>query len=258
MSAEFDLFEAEEAALAAALGVHARADASSEAYRTALGELIVRYQRLMSETRRLIRHGDRQERQLNALNARLQSLAEQLDYKARHDPLTGELNRAAIIDVATRHLHTTALALIVLDIDHFKQINDGFGHPAGDAVLVELVRRLREVLPPFGRLGRVGGEEFTVVLPDADLDAAAQLATTMCRTVGERPFDEVRGRRVTASFGVSWNAIGTGFDQAYARADAALYAAKRNGRNRVVVARGDDAEPTGEATLPPSTAPRSA
>jgi diguanylate cyclase (GGDEF)-like protein len=232
--ADFDLFQAEEAALATALGVHGRADASSEAYRTALGELIVRYQRLMRETRRLIRHGDRQERELNQLNARLQKLAEQLDYKARHDSLTGELNRAAVIELATQHLQHTALALIVLDIDHFKQINDGFGHPAGDSVLVELVRRLRGAMRSGGELGRVGGEEFTVVLPDVDLDAAAAIAEAMRRIVADRPFGAVADRLVSASFGVSWSPRGASFDQAYARADEALYAAKRNGRNQVV------------------------
>jgi len=234
--ADFDLFQAEEAALASALSVHARADANSEAYRVALGELIVRYQRLMRETRRLIRHGDRQERELNELNARLSTLAEQLDYKARHDPLTGELNRAAVIELAAQHLQHTALALVVLDIDHFKQINDGYGHPVGDAVLIELVRRLRSTLRSGGELGRVGGEEFTVVLPDADLDSAALVAETMRRAVADRPFDAVPQRRVSASFGVSWSPRGASFDQAYARADEALYSAKRNGRNQVVCA----------------------
>lgn len=232
--ADFDLFQAEEAALASALSVHGRADASGEAYRSALGELIVRYQRLMRETRRLIRHGDRQERELNALNARLQKLAEQLDYKAKHDPLTGELNRAAVIELATQHLQYTALALVVLDIDHFKQINDGFGHPAGDAVLIELVRRLRGAIRGSGQLGRVGGEEFTVVLPDADLDAAFVIAESMRRAIADRPFEAVAGRHVSASFGISWSARGASFDQAYARADEALYVAKRNGRNQVV------------------------
>jgi len=235
--ADFDLFQAEEAALATALSVHARANADSEAYRLALGELIVRYQRLMRETRRMIRHGDRQERELNVLNARLRQLAEQLDYKARHDPLTGELNRAAVIDLATQNLQRTALSLIVLDIDHFKRINDGFGHPAGDAVIVELVRRLRSALPEAGELGRVGGEEFTVVLPGIHLDSAAMIAEAMRIAVADRPFDAIDGPQVTASFGVSWSPRGTGFDQAYARADEALYEAKRAGRNQVARAR---------------------
>ena len=238
--AEIDLFQAEEAALARALGVHGRANADAEAYRLALGELIARYQRLMREMRRVIRHGDRQERELNALNARLRQLAEQLDYKARHDSLTGELNRAAVIELVTQHLSRMSTSLIVLDIDHFKRINDEFGHPAGDAVIVELVRRLKNALPATGALGRVGGEEFTVVLPGTDLDAATRIADTMRCAIADRAFDAVSGRQVTASFGVSFNADGTTFDHAYARADQALYVAKRGGRNRVVGAYGAD------------------
>lgn len=237
--ADVDLFQAEEAALARALAVHARANVDADAYRLALGELIARYQRLMREMRRVIRHGDRQERELNALNARLRQLAEQLDYKASHDSLTGELNRAAVIELVTQHLSRMATSLIVLDIDHFKRINDSFGHPAGDAVIVELVQRLKGALPATGALGRVGGEEFTVVLPGTDLDAATRIAEAMRRAVSDRPFDAVSGGQVTASFGVSWNADGTTFDHAYARADQALYSAKRGGRNRVVGAYGD-------------------
>lgn len=234
--ADIDLFQAEEAALARALTVHARMNADADAYRLALGELIARYQRLMREMRRVIRHGDRQERELNALNARLRTLAEELDHKARHDSLTGELNRAAVIELVTQHLSRVPTALIVLDIDHFKRINDQFGHPAGDAVIVELVARLRSALPATGALGRVGGEEFTVVLPGSDLDSAARVAEVMRRAVADRAFGAVAGRAVTASFGVSANAEGTTFDQAYAKADQALYSAKRNGRNQVVSA----------------------
>jgi diguanylate cyclase (GGDEF)-like protein len=234
--ADFDLFQAEEAALARALGVHSRSDAGDEAYRLALGELIARYQRLMREMRRVIRHGDRQERELNALNARLRTLADELDHKARHDALTGELNRAAIIEVVTLHLAKLPTSVVVLDIDHFKRINDAFGHPAGDAVIVELVQRLRAALPPEGRIGRVGGEEFTVALPGVDLGEAAHIADAMRRAIASRPFGPASSLDVTASFGVSANPIGTTFDQAYARADAALYEAKRGGRNRVVTA----------------------
>jgi diguanylate cyclase (GGDEF)-like protein len=233
---DHDLFQAEEAALAKAVAMHARTDADSATYRAELGELIGRYERLMREMRRLIRHGDRQERELNELNAHLRVLAERLDYKARHDALTGELNRAAVIELVTEQLRTKALSLVVLDIDHFKRINDSFGHPTGDAVIIELVKRLRNALPPEAQLGRVGGEEFTVVLPELDLVAAGAAAEQMRGAVAATPFECASSRQVTASFGVSWSASGSSFDQAYARADEALYAAKRGGRNRVELA----------------------
>jgi diguanylate cyclase (GGDEF)-like protein len=230
----FDLFQAEEAALARAVAMHARNGEDGAAYRAELGELIARYTRLMREMRRLIRHSDRQERELSELNANLRRLAEQLDHKARHDALTGELNRAAVIELVGQHLQRGPLSLVVLDIDHFKRINDSYGHPAGDAVIVELVRRLRSALPAEVQLGRVGGEEFTVVLPSLDLDVAGMLAERMRAAIAAAPFAGTGA--VTASFGVSWNGAGSGFDHAYARADAALYEAKRGGRNRVVLA----------------------
>src|ERR1700749_4963656 len=232
--AEHDLFREESEALAEANRIAGSTDLSSGAYRDALGRLTDHYQRLIRETRRLIVHSDRQERELTKLNGQLKTLAEQLDYKARHDALTGVLNRGAIIERIGQMLKSSDVSVIVLDIDHFKRINDEFGHPAGDAVIVELVRRLQAGLRATAEVGRVGGEEFTIALPDADLAEAAAAAETLRANLAARHFSAVAGRPVTASFGVSWNARGTSFDAAYARADQMLYEAKRNGRNQVV------------------------
>lgn len=232
--AEHDLFEAEESALRAAADTHALDSLDAGSYRDALGTLIAQFRRLVRETRRVIVHSDRQERELNMLNARLSQLAAELDYKAKHDPLTGAFNRRAVIELAEAHLHGNALALIVLDIDHFKRINDEHGHPAGDAVIVELVARLRAVAPEHAEIGRVGGEEFTVVLPSMQLQTAVALAERMRTHVAATPFAMPAGRTVTASFGVSHTPSGGTFGEAYGRADAALYEAKRRGRNAVV------------------------
>jgi diguanylate cyclase (GGDEF)-like protein len=231
---EPDLFAVETAALAEAADVAAHGELSAAEYRSALERLADHYRRLMREMRRLILHGDRQERELNRLNAELQELAKKLDYKARHDPLTGAFNRGAIIERIGHHLDHSPVALIVLDIDFFKRVNDEFGHPAGDAVIVELVTRLRADLPDQGEIGRVGGEEFTIVLPHFDLKHAVALAEAMRARVADTPFPIPAGRTVTASFGVSWNPLGSSFDVAYGRADGMLYEAKRGGRNRVM------------------------
>jgi diguanylate cyclase (GGDEF)-like protein len=232
--AENDLFEAEESALRAATDVHAQESLDAASYRDALGALTVQFRRLVRETRRVIVHSDRQERELNALNARLRQLAAELDFKARHDPLTGAFNRRAVIELTEAHLEKDDLALVVLDIDHFKRVNDEHGHPAGDAVIVELVARLRSAVPAHAEIGRVGGEEFTVVLPCTDLVAAVALAEAMRARVAATPFPLPGNRAVTASFGVSHTIAGGSFGDAYARADAALYDAKRRGRNAVV------------------------
>lgn len=231
--AEADLFEVETAALAQALRVLANDGASAHNYYSALDDLARHYQRLMRETRRLIARSDRTELELNTLNARLQQLSAELDYKARHDNLTGALNRGAVFERAGHFLQHGALSLIVLDIDFFKRINDEYGHPTGDAVIRELVARLRATLAGRGEIGRVGGEEFTVLLPNTELDDAMQFAEAMRQAIAGELFPCLPSRPVTASFGVSWSVPGSEFEDAYGRADAALYKAKHHGRNRV-------------------------
>jgi diguanylate cyclase (GGDEF)-like protein len=230
---DVDLFEVEAAILARAAAVVAAGSPEPEPYRQALEELVQSYGRLMRESRRMIARSDRTERELNRLNSRLKQLSDELDYKARHDNLTGVLNRGAIFEKAHYFLTCSALSLIVLDIDFFKRINDEFGHPTGDAVIRELVNRLRKTLNGRGEVGRVGGEEFTVLLPDVGLDEALQIAEEIRLSIVADAFSCLPQHPVTASFGVSWNSMGHDFEDAYARADAALYKAKHGGRNRV-------------------------
>lgn len=231
---DYDLFEAEESALHAAQAVLESEQLDAAAYRQALDALIAQFKRLIRQSRRLILHSDRQERDLTSLNARLQELAAELDYKATHDPLTGAYNRRAVVERTGKFLEEAAVSLIVLDIDHFKRINDEHGHPAGDAVIVELVARIRSAAPAHAEIGRVGGEEFTVVLPHTQLDSASVIAESMRSCVAENAFSTPASCSVTASFGVGHAAQGSSFGDAYSRADAALYQAKREGRNRVV------------------------
>jgi diguanylate cyclase (GGDEF)-like protein len=221
-----DLFENERAALRKARAMHALSDANSAEYRQSLGELIDHFERLMRETWRLIGRSDRAEREM-------QALAHQLAHRASHDALTGVLNRSAVIERATKTLRSKSAAMIVLDIDEFKRINDDFGHPTGDAVILGVVDCLRRIVGERGFIGRVGGEEFTVLLPGHDPDSAALLAERMREAIGETLVVPPVDRCITASFGVSNNEAGTGFDTAYGLADAALYRAKRSGRNRV-------------------------
>jgi diguanylate cyclase (GGDEF)-like protein len=235
LMSNIDLFEAETAALARAYKALATNGLPADGYRPALEDLIRHYERLMRETRRLIARSDRTERELNTVNATLQQLSRELDYKAKHDNLTGALNRGAVFEHAAHYLQQGPLSLIVLDIDFFKRINDAFGHPAGDAVIRELVSRLTTTLSQAGsgEVGRVGGEEFTVLLPGMDVANAMRLAETVRHAIADRVFDCLPTHQVTASFGVSWSAAGGDFETAYGHADAALYQAKHAGRNRV-------------------------
>lgn len=220
-----DLFGSEQAALAAARAVLA----SGGDYQRALGDLAGHYERLLRETRRLVQRSDRAERHMN-------QLASQLAFRASLDALTGALNRAAVIEQASRCLARHDTVLVVLDIDHFKQVNDSYGHPAGDAVIQSVVRCLRALLGADAIIGRVGGEEFSVVWPGLDLGQGMQLAERMRAAIAAQACPAPLERPVTVSVGVSWGARGSTFEQAYSRADQALYRAKRGGRDCVCAA----------------------
>ena len=146
------------------------------------------------------------------------------------------LNRAAIIDRVNKLFARHDLALIVLDIDHFKRVNDSFGHPVGDRVIVGVVQCLKAAVPPLAQIGRVGGEEFTVMLPAQDLRHALEAAEAVRRAIAAHAFALPDGSGITASFGVSWAPCGGNFGDAYTLADEALYKAKRGGRNQVALA----------------------
>jgi len=230
-----DLFESENAALRKARATYLAPEATVQDCRQSLGELIGQFERMMRQTRRLIGHSDRAEREMHALNTQLQALVQRLEHCATHDALTGVYNRSAVIDMTNKALAADSAIMIVLDIDHFKHINDEFGHPAGDSVIQGIIGCLRREIGEAGFLGRVGGEEFTVLLPRCQIDDAIRLAETIRAAVAGHVFGAPINRSVTASFGLSANPRGTSFDAAYSVADTALYAAKRAGRNRVEV-----------------------
>ena len=165
------------------------------------------------------------------------------------DPLTGVANRRSLIaaldrDVARAQRMREPMALMMVDIDHFKDVNDRYGHPAGDRVLCSVVNVLRQRVRAQDLVGRYGGEEFMVLLPDTGLVGAEQLARELCKAVEESrcPADGVPGPgiAVTVSIGVFGGRLESGdsWDMLIAAADRALYQAKNNGRNRVEVATG--------------------
>lgn len=227
---ETDLFAQESAALAQARAAYEDAQADA---RSALATLITHYERMMRESRRLIRRSDRAELDMNQMNRQLHELAQQLEYRASHDTLTGALNRGAIIESASRALGAGDMALIVLDIDHFKWVNDDFGHPAGDMVIQTVVACLQNLLGPEVAIGRVGGEEFSVVWPTSALSEALEVAQRICDAIADQVFAAPINRQITASVGVSWAPRGSSFELIYSHADEALYGAKRAGRNCV-------------------------
>jgi diguanylate cyclase (GGDEF)-like protein len=155
------------------------------------------------------------------------------------DRLTGLYNRLKLDQVLEEELNrsgrsTKSFALVLLDVDHFKLVNDSFGHPVGDQVLVEIARLLAQGTRNADVVGRWGGEEFLIICRDTDLDGALVLAEKLREMISEHSFSLV-GRK-TASFGVTAFRADDNVHLMLARTDGALYRSKEKGRNCVEIA----------------------
>jgi two-component system, cell cycle response regulator len=167
-------------------------------------------------------------------------LLRQLEELSLTDPLTGALNRRAFDNTLRREVsrarrYGLTLALVMIDLDHFKRINDTLGHPAGDEILKAFVKRLERCLRESDALHRVGGEEFAILLPHTGEAGGRELAERLLASIASEPFTV--GRRdlkVTASAGLAWLS-GSELEHLslLELADRALYVAKQRGRNRV-------------------------
>ncbi|WP_051278872.1 GGDEF domain-containing protein [Chitinilyticum aquatile] len=170
-------------------------------------------------------------------------LIAQLEVSARTDPLTGLLNRRAFFERAQEEQDRserrgTPLAAIMLDIDHFKRINDNFGHDIGDQALVGLANLLREQLRSIDLLARLGGEEFVLLFPDTDLVTASRIAERLRVTVSQQVFGRGSNKpfSFTISQGVAMRRPEEAISDTLIRADQGLYEAKASGRNQVCLA----------------------
>jgi len=171
-------------------------------------------------------------------NARLHRLVEE---QAHVDALTGLANRRSLEETLTSELARARrldgeLCLVLADLDRFKEVNDRFGHPAGDEVLRSFAHTLAGAVREGDIAGRWGGEEFALILVGVGVAGGLELAERARRLICARPVLTVRGGPITvaASFGVAACTGGADIDELIAAADSALYAAKRAGRNRVV------------------------
>lgn len=185
----------------------------------------------------LLDRSERVERELRLSNQQLEKLKCELERLVVVDPLTGVFNRrkfheslGAAITAAMRHQHL--FALLMLDIDNFKSINDRFGHQAGDRVLRIVCELIEASVRSADQMFRVGGEEFCLVAIAMDVEQARTLAEKIRQVIESHRFPEVGS--VTISIGIAYFKEGDNQQNIYARADSALYRAKRQGRNCVV------------------------
>jgi len=180
------------------------------------------------------------------IGERIINLEHRIMELANTDPLTGLLNRRAFMDrmeqeISRAQREKKSFSIILADIDHFKNVNDTYGHQVGDLVLQRFTGRLKTSARPYDFLGRYGGEEFLVCLPGADGLQAASVAERMREQIEDMEImlpDDSRSIRVTASFGTASYSVESGenTDLFIKKADDALYLAKNKGRNRVCVA----------------------
>ena len=170
------------------------------------------------------------------------SLKEALRVQAMHDALTGILNRRAIIErleaeLARSRREGKSFSVVMIDLDHFKNINDTYGHPTGDEVLRESAHRIRRVLRAYDAVGRYGGEEFLVVIADAGHRTTASICERIRSAIAASTMAPGQGAiQTTASLGVVTVRPGMSMEDAINAADAALYEAKAAGRDRVAYA----------------------
>lgn len=179
-----------------------------------------------------------------ALQQSLQEALEKQSYQARHDPLTGILNHREILNSLEKEINRSerqgnSLAVIMGDLDYLKKVNDTYGHVAGDAVLVEVANRMRHNIRTYDSIGRYGGEEFLLVLPNCAAQEAMLIANRILDNISKEPvmFNSTP-IPITISLGLAVKEVGEILATAdlVQAADTALYQAKKNGRNRIEMA----------------------
>ena len=201
-------------------------------------------------------------RRVIELQEQLVKARESLRFEAMHDSLTGLLNRGAVLEQLTKELVRASrrgapVSVLMGDLDHFKTINDSFGHAAGDAVLRETSRRLKAGVRAYDSLGRLGGEEFIAVLPECDAKTGLSVAQRLCRSLADTP-TSYSGNAISHSISIGVAATdqfgSARADELIRAADAALYRAKHAGRSRALLAIDKEFEVVKEVsqTLPAS------
>lgn len=184
---------------------------------------------------------------LSIISLNRQKLYHHILYLANHDGLTTTMNRRYFYEESERTINpvkanTKTVAILLLDIDHFKRINDNYGHAVGDQVLQDFTRIVQAQIRASDLFGRIGGEEFAVLLKNVSLAKSIEIAERICNTVFKTPITLENGQKlnISISIGLSYQSLPfcTQFQQLINRADVALYQAKESGRNRLCLEEG--------------------
>lgn len=197
-------------------------------------------------------------RRVIELQEQLVKARESLRFEAMHDSLTGLLNRGAVLEQLTKELVRASrrgapVSVLMGDLDHFKVVNDTYGHAAGDAVLRETARRLKVGVRAYDSIGRLGGEEFVAVLPECDAKTGLAVAQRLCRALADTP-TQYQGKSIAHSISIGVAATdqfgSARADELMRAADFALYRAKHAGRARALLAIEKEFEVSKEVSQP--------
>jgi diguanylate cyclase (GGDEF)-like protein len=199
-------------------------------------------QHLKDELQKTKQELEEAKRTIRVKEIELKAILVQADEVSHTDALTYLSNRRQVINDLQKEVHraeryATPVSILMMDIDHFKNINDTYGHPVGDQVLFQLANMLREGIRESDMVGRYGGEEFLIVLPNTELQKATELAGRLCKIIREKDIEIVGKAHITVSIGVAEYKHGEeNWQKFLSRADMALYSAKSAGRDRWALA----------------------
>ncbi|MDW8136585.1 MAG: GGDEF domain-containing protein [Thermodesulfobacterium sp.] len=199
-----------------------------EPYRLTYSELILKLSKLNEQLVNITR-------ELAKKNVQLSEALKTIKKINNTDPLTGILNRRAFLKILKREIslakrHNLPLSLVMIDIDYFKKINDTYGHETGDYVLKSITKVIKKSIRQEDLFARLGGEEFVLLLPHTNMEAAYKMSERLRQTIEKRQFKRIR-EKITASFGITEFSPLDNFRLFLKRADEALYEAKKRGRN---------------------------
>lgn len=235
--ADSDLFSEENAMVKKI--AHAIVDHSLTVHdaRLQLSALLSNYEKLLRQTKQLIKLSDSKARQLQQVNLKLKVLSDEFEFQSKHDALTGLINKGQITYLLQSHLATCDFVLLLFDLDFFKKINDEYGHIVGDHVLRGVADLVKSHMTESDYAGRFGGDEFLIIFNHVGIDEASNKAEAL-RTLIAVSALELDGVtiHVTVSMGLTLCRKMEQFTDVYVRADQSLYLAKSLGRNRVTVA----------------------
>lgn len=198
-------------------------------------------QRLTEELNKAKQELEEAKRSIKVKEIELRAILAQADEVSHTDALTFLPNRRQVIGSLQKEVHRaerykTSLSISMLDIDYFKKVNDTYGHTVGDQVLIQLADMMREGVRESDMVGRYGGEEFLILLPNTELKKAGELAARLCKSIRETIIDVGEKLNLTVSIGVAEYKHGEeNWQKFLSRADMALYDAKNAGRDRWAV-----------------------